>query len=397
MQGSKNGKFEVIAFSDEWDGLPFSCKHLLKDFLPDIPLIWVETIGLRAPSFNGYDLRRAVDKITSWIQRPESKAATEKNLTITNPIQVPYNQIGWVRNFNKRLVIRALKPLLGAHPDLKKVVLTTWPFMGHIIGSLGESLSIYYRVDDFSEFPCVDKKRIASFEKELVGKVDVIIASAAKLAEDVQGKGRIVECIPHGVDYEHFNGKPRRNVAERSPVDAIPGPRIGFFGSINSWVDLDLLRTVAEDHPEWSFVFIGPSQLPASSLPKGSNIHFLGKVPYEELPFHARCFDVGLIPFKVNALTMAVNPLKMMEYFAMGLPVVSTPIPEVAKYKEVVKLADDPRSFGEAIRASLVEDGKDALSARKNLAKRHSWQEKSSHLRKLIEECLTRKSNLEVF
>jgi len=390
MKNASNRKFEMIVFSDEWEGLPFSCKHLLRDFLPEVPLTWVETIGLRAPSFSAYDLRRAVDKAVSWLHKPKSRPAQEKNLAIINPIQIPYNQIRWVRNLNKSLMVRSLNPFLSAHPGLRKVVLTTWPFMGNIIGSLGESLSIYYRVDDFSEFPCVDKIRIASFEKELIGKADVIIASADKLAQDIDKNGKVVECIPHGVDYAHFNENGKTG-GEMSPVRAIPGPRIGFFGSINSWVDLDLLKIVADDHPEWSFILIGPSQLPESSLPKGNNIHFLGKVDYEELPSYAQYFDVALIPFKVNALTMGVNPLKMMEYFALGLPVVSTPIPEVLKYGEVLRVASDPKAFGEAIRASLIEDGEHARFLRRDVAKRHSWREKSGYLKNLIEECLERK------
>ncbi|PQP33882.1 glycosyltransferase family 1 protein, partial [Desulfobacteraceae bacterium SEEP-SAG9] len=129
----------------------------------------------------------------------------------------------------------------------------------------------------------------------------------------------------------------------------IDGPLIGFFGLLNSWIDFDLIYNIALEHPEWNLILIGPSQLSIDILPKRKNIHYLGPIDYEELPNYARCFDVALIPFKINELTVSVNPLKLMEYFSLGLPVVSTPLPEVVKHKENVAIASDPATFSKAI------------------------------------------------
>ena len=93
---------------------------------------------------------------------------------------------------------------------------------------------------------------------------------------------------------------------------------VGFFGLLNSWLDLEVIRDSALLNPEMSYIIIGPSQLPDSQLPKAPNLHYLGAVPYEKLPEYAVFFDVALIPFKINDLTIAVNPLKLMEYFALG-------------------------------------------------------------------------------
>jgi len=65
---------------------------------------------------------------------------------------------------------------------------------------------------------------------------------------------------------------------------------------------------------------------------------------------------VGLIPFKLNELTVAVNPIKLREYLAAGLPVVATPLPEVALYKELVAIADGAEAFAAAIE-SVLETG----------------------------------------
>ena len=94
-------KIELVVFTDDWHGLPFSCKHLLRHFLPEIPLIWVETIGLRSPEFTLYDLRRSFSKIKGWIKPAHvDHTPLPENLSILDPLQIPYNQYRIVRKFN---------------------------------------------------------------------------------------------------------------------------------------------------------------------------------------------------------------------------------------------------------------------------------------------------------
>ncbi len=382
--------YEIIVFSDDWNGLPFSCKHLLRHFLPDFRLIWVEVIGLRSPKLNLYDIKRAIKKITGWISRRQiNQDVLLQNLYIIDPLQIPFNQLGIVRKFNKQMAIRKLKQFCYRHSKRERVLITTMPFIGNIVGSLGEQLSIYYRVDDFSEYPGVSKNYMNRIERELIEKVDIVIASAEKLTQ-IGINDKIVKYLPHGVDYEHFIRK-SNDICKELPIRRIPSPRIGFFGLLNSWVDLDLISHLAHNHPGWSFVFIGPSQLPCSFLPEASNIHFLGPISYEELPLHAHHFDVALIPFKINALTLSVNPLKLMEYFSLGLPVVSTPLPEVIKYQDRVFIASDPKTFGDAIQKALEENDQNARLSRQKIAESHSWEKKSLKLRSWIEAALEQK------
>ncbi len=382
--------YEIIVFSDDWNGLPFSCKHLLRHFLPDVPLIWVETIGLRSPKLNLYDINRAIKKITGWLSKTQSsQGSLPENLYIIDPFQIPYDQVGIVRNFNKQMVIRSLEWLDHGHSKREKVLITTMPYVGNMLGSLGERLRIYYRVDDFCEYPGVSKNHIHHLEEELIAKVDIVVATAEKLTQ-IGIDGKAVKYLPHGVDYEHFVRK-GIDFSKNLPIQRIPAPRIGFFGLLNLWVDFDLLSLVAAAHPTWSFVFIGPSQLSPTVLPNAPNFHFLGPVPYEELPAHARHFDVALIPFKIIPLTISVNPLKLMEYFSLGLPVVSTPLPEVVKYKDSVFIASNPKTFGDAIEKALLEDDEKVRLSRQEIARSHSWLEKSLELKKWIEEALEKK------
>jgi glycosyltransferase involved in cell wall biosynthesis len=122
-------------------------------------------------------------------------------------------------------------------------------------------------------------------------------------------------------------------------------------------------------------------------------MHFIGPVNYEYLPAYAAHFDVGLIPFKINKLTVAVNPLKLMEYFAVGLPVVSTPLPEVLKYQSLVNIGSDKSSFALAIKQALAQRDQASRESRQRVARSMSWQAKAQELRLWIEESLLQKIN----
>ena len=387
----KRKNYEIIVFSDEWNGLPFSCKHLLRHFLPDVPIMWVELIGLRSPRLNVFDLARAINKMTGWISKGmRLKELLPKNLYILDPFQIPYNEFAIVRYLNRKIIIRALKRFSEKRPKVERVVLTTWPFIGNIVGSLGERLSIYYRVDDLSELPGVNKDLIYGLEKELIDKIDMVIASAENLTK-LGVEGKVAKYLPHGVDFDYFRTGQTESKKIVASIQSISHPVVGFFGILNSWIDFDLLSQVAIDHPDWSFAIIGPSMIHPSSLPKVPNIHYLGKVSYEELPLHARHFDVAMIPFKINGLTISVNPLKLMEYFSLGLPVVSTPLPEVTKFQDHVFVASSAKTFGDAIQKALEEDDENSRISRQEIARCQSWKKQSMILRGWIEAALDEK------
>lgn len=225
--------YELVVFSDDWHGLPFSCKHLLRHFLPDVPLIWLETIGLRSPQINLYDIRRSIDKFSSWLKPSSSSPQSiPENLHLLNPFQIPYNAIGLVRAFNKRVIIRSLEKLRSGDPKHRRVLITTWPFVGNLVGCLGEDLSVYYRVDDYSEFPGVRKTIIRRFENELIRKVDIVLATDRELTW-VGGYHKKAQYLPHGVDFEHFS-RHQDDTGHDLPIQQIPAPRIGFFGLLSS-------------------------------------------------------------------------------------------------------------------------------------------------------------------
>src|SRR5262249_49238986 len=140
-------------------------------------------------------------------------------------------------------------------------------------------------------------------------------------------------------------------------IQSLRKPVIGFFGLIADWVDLPLVRFLAQSRPQWTFVLIGKvvtSLEPFDGLP---NVHVLAQKPYALLPGYAKAFDVALLPFAVNELTLAANPLKLREYLAAGLPVVSSAIPEAEKLKHILYTARDHAHFLELIE-SIIDSKK---------------------------------------
>lgn len=146
---------------------------------------------------------------------------------------------------------------------------------------------------------------------------------------------------------------------------------------------MHLLAEVARKRPDWHIVMIGDSTVdlaPYRSLP---NMHFLGRKPYADLPAYCRQFDVGLIPFKVNELTKAVNPIKLREYLAAGLPVVSTPLPEAKVCAHLIHVGADLSAFAEAVELALAEH-RAACQGRVELMTGETWQLELSRIEGML-------------
>jgi len=161
-------------------------------------------------------------------------------------------------------------------------------------------------------------------------------------------------------------------------------PVIGFFGLIADWVDIKVIRYLAASRPDWSFVLIGEVQTDISALREMPNVHLLGRRSYQSLPAYCKMFDVAVLPFVVNELTLAANPLKLREYLAAGLPVVATPLPEVVKLNGLVRTARTQPEFLDQIEAFLNEGKRGPNLEVSRLMEPESWDEKVEELSRII-------------
>jgi glycosyltransferase involved in cell wall biosynthesis len=172
------------------------------------------------------------------------------------------------------------------------------------------------------------------------------------MADEAALTGDRAVFLDHGVDLDHFAPRP----AGEQPADlrAIPGPRIGFFGALDDYVvDFDLLEHIATAMPEASLVLVGDSTYPMERFAGHPNVHWLGRRPYDTIPAYGSGFDVAIMPWVDTEWIHRCNPIKLKEYLALGLPVVSTDFAELDGYRDRVRVATTPETFVQAIRESL--------------------------------------------
>ena len=217
-------------------------------------------------------------------------------------------------------------------------------------------------------------------ERDLLGKADLVFTSSEQLCRERQHYNPKTFFVPHGVDIAHFSRALDPDTPTPADIRGMKPPVVGFFGLIADWVDLSIIRHLALARSRWSFALVGKAITdlgPVYGLP---NVYLLGQKPYEVLPGYCKAFDVGIIPFRINELTLKANPLKLREYLAAGLPVVSTDLPEIRKYHNLVRIASRPDAFLGEIEAALGERGEIQTRLRVEAMKGESWEARVEEL-----------------
>jgi glycosyltransferase involved in cell wall biosynthesis len=301
-------------------------------------------------------------------------------LYVLNPLVVPAYGVPAVRQLNAnwlRLQVRWAMRRLGFRRPVNWVFN---PAAGLVAGSLGEDLLIYYCVDEYAAFAGVPSQALADLEEGLLRRADLVIVSAERLYRSKAGRNPRTVLVRHGVDHDHF----RQALDPPTPVPAevvgLPRPVLGYFGLMSpDWVDVELLTRVARHFAGGSLVLLGKVAMDLSRLTALPNVHLLGRKPYGTLPAYAKGFDVGLIPFPVSEVTLNANPLKAREYLAAGLPVVSTPIPEVQVLPHC-RTAGSPVAFVGAIEDALRDPG--PSHERSRSVRDQSWQTRLAEIRR---------------
>jgi UDP-galactopyranose mutase len=226
------------------------------------------------------------------------------------------------------------------------------PFSRHI----DACATVYDCMDELANFRFAPPQ-LLSLERELLEAADVVFTGGYSLYEAKKDRHSNIHPFPSSVDRDHFL---QARAMDAAPDDQalLPRPRFGFYGVVDERMDLDLLGRVADAHPEWSIVMVGPVvKIDPADLPQRANIHYLGGKQYEELPAYLDGWDVALMPFAINDSTKFISPTKTPEYLAGGRPVVSTPITDVIRHygdMDGVFIADGAEAFVKACEEALA-------------------------------------------
>lgn len=385
-------RIPIVVFGDDWGRHVSTLQHLFRRIIPKHRVVWVNAIGHRVPEFRVRDVRRALDKARGMFRAPQGVNAVWSGNgiaphAVVGPRVLPWHHYAPVFSLNRWSLLRSIRASLRTLGTTERPLLVTGspPSVG-VVGHLNELASVYFCMDDFLHTPGTSPKMLAPLEQQLLRKVDAVVATARSLTETKTPSSGRIFYLPQGVNYDHL-ATPQ---SEPADMRDLPHPRIGFAGGIYPRCDLTLIDRLAAAYPEGSIVLVGPVGVDVSQLTR-PNIHFLGSKPYDELPAYVQAFDVGIIPYFLNDETRAVDPLKLLEYLAAGVPVVTTPLPEAKKYEGDVSIAASHDDFVAAARRAFERDRQVSRERAQAVAREHTWERRADRLLEICEQLVERR------
>jgi glycosyltransferase involved in cell wall biosynthesis len=267
------------------------------------------------------------------------------------------------------------------------------PWAAHLAGYLDPMLVCYDCMDNVPAFfpPGRQRALVRDLEQWLIAHADVVFASAKELYDACRTLNPEVHIVGNGVwtaEYAHAQPAPA--------LECLPRPVLGYIGWIGSWVDQAVIALLAERFTTGSLVVVGPVHADISQLRGYPNVHFVGRKPHAEIPAYIQGFDVCLIPFVIDELATAVDPVKFYEYCAAGKPVVASALPELERYRDLCYLAESPTAFVSRVEEALAETKDSKLSKslpqrRRALASEKSWGAHAARIREVLAHHCNRK------
>lgn len=361
--------------------------QLMREIAAHRRVLVVNSIGMRMPlpGRSTHVTRRILRKLRSVAKLVRRPVPELPQYYVMSPLPLPFYCSRGLRAVGAALVRAQVRAVCLGIGMRTPVIMTTLPTAWDVVRPMRRHSLVYNRSDRHSEFPEADRATIEALERELLSHADhVLYASRSLLASERALTGDRAHFLDHGVDIEHF----RHRGLDELPVDLaeIPEPRVGFFGALDDFlVDFDLLERVAAELPEVSLVLIGDANHPMDRFEKYPNVHWLGFRPYGQIPTYGSGFAVGIMPWLDNPWITHANPVKLKEYLALGLPVVSTPFAEIVHYADRVHVAATPADFVAAIRSSLADRSPGTPQSRRASVLGASWAARSDELIELIE------------
>lgn len=371
----------IICFAHDWEGDPTSKTHIMRILAKRNRVLWVNSIGMRRPNASSRDLRRIVTKLQKSFA---GCIEMEPNILVTNPLVVPLPGFALADRLNTYILVKWLRRLCRRHGFERPILWTFLPNTNYLVGHLDEHMVIYHCVDEYSAFSGVAREVLIQMEHDLIRRAHVVITSSEKLCNERRSINPNTHFVSHGVDVAHFAKAfdPATDVPD--DIRCLPRPVVGYFGLLADWLDLPIMRALALKRPGWSFAMVGKAVTDMGPLQGLPNVYMLGQKPYSALPAYCRGFDVGVIPFRINELTVRANPLKLREYLAAGLPVVSTPLPEVTRYRGLVYTAEGVEAFIERIEAALDGRSMENVQRRVEAMQSEGWEVRVEEISALI-------------
>ena len=279
----------------------------------------------------------------------------------------------WLKQFGRRMLAAELNRIMAPFGDGQRIVCYDSPSQHHLVGRLGESLSVYVAIDDRTVTVWGDPiPGEEEDERSLLSKVDRVICVSEPLAATLRarapaGRNLPIDVLTNGYDQRLFD--PGRAWEQPAGLESLPRPRILIAGHVSERIDWDGIRGAAMARPEWTWIFVGPAdegiadRVAAVSRASGARIWRDPPIPLEAVPAWIAHCDACAVPYRLNDFTRASSPLKAIEYLGMGAPVLSTAIPSLTQFGDAIAWVReaDGASYASALDA-LARDGRSAAA-----------------------------------
>jgi glycosyltransferase involved in cell wall biosynthesis len=373
-QASQQGPillFGNVAFGSMWQ----RCQQLALCLAEHTDVVYVEPNRSFLQS-----LRRRVDEAL-----PDQ--ALPSRLSLFRPgAGLPLGRtLGVVNRLNYTWTAAALLRFLNARGlGMPSVLIATYPDQVDCLDAFAGVPVLYDLMDEPGLFlrPW-QQRRFARLHQWLLGNARVIVTSSQVLLARYGPHARQAVCIGNGVSDQLLAELPGA-VPDRA-LCQLPGPRIGYVGMISHWFDFDAVRALAESNPRGTVILVGPVGCKLPRLP--ANVVLVGPIPHRSLAPVLRAFDVGLIPFRRSSAIDAVNPVKLYEYLAAGLPVLAAAFGELEHYSDFVTCYRSERDAVTALAGLLARPASAAeRETRQSFARQHGWSARAEQLLQVVRQ-----------
>ena len=375
-------------------------KYLARDprvsriFHFDAPINFFRSSGLaaKADSMGRYSHSRLVGRQT-----------LNRRLGLANRGKIRFDTFIHVSNRRCPGVLKHFLPAEDDYPEFlsrvfkrheigqRRTVLWVCPVNFHFLNiddRLQADLVIADVIDDERNWPVSEayRDKLSRNYEEVLGLSDLVLTNCESVFQSMSALSDSVHLLPNAVELLEQEA---RHWPKPRDLKRLSGPVIGYVGNLDiARIDLDLLRSVVNERPDWNFVFIGSMHKgdEIKELEVYSNVHFLGIRVHEQALRYIRHFDVAIIPHLDNELTRSMNPLKLYVYFSLLVPVVSTAIQNIGDFNDFVRVARSPQEFVRTIDECLCNDPlANELPRLRKLLRENSWSERVKYVLELIE------------
>lgn len=289
--------------------------------------------------------------------------------------------------WNERILLHRIKKLIREQSLKDYIYINSFNFhYPDLADSLSPALQVYQCVD-----PLIigyDKKHGVVSEERLVKRSDLVICTAKQLYEEKKLQNKYTYFVPNAADISHSTKVLDETLTVHESISGLPKPVVGYFGTIERRMDFELLKQVITSNTNKSFVFVGPPspEVVPEWFYHQPNLYLVGRMPYSEMPAIVKGFDVAIIPFKKDAVSRTIFPLKLFEYLGSGKPVVITDFnPDLKEFTAgTVPFCEDAASFSAALDLALNNDTPEKKTARITVAGNNTWEKRINEISDII-------------